>query len=93
MHVWRFPLTRLLALRVQKNLLELVYVPAIRLFRRYKTINANTVTASDGPTMKYHCTVVLSEKENEKVIRDYGSTKSEGPKAKQSCFLMRFYCT
>ena len=79
---------------MQKNLLELVYVPAIRLFRRYKTINANTVTASDGPTMKYHCTVVLSgKKKNEKVIRDYGSTKNEGPKAKQGCFLLRFYCT
>ena len=47
---------------MQKHLLELVYVPAIRLFQRYKTMNANTVTASNGPTMKYHCTVVLAEK-------------------------------
>ena len=39
-----------------------VYVPAIRLFQRHKTMNANTVTASNGPTMKYHCTVVLAEK-------------------------------
>ena len=39
-----------------------VYVPPIRLFQRYKTMNANTVTASNGPTMKYHCTVVLAEK-------------------------------
>ena len=58
---------RLFALRAQNNLLKLIYIPAIRLFRRYKTINANTVTASDGPTMKYHCTVVLSEtKQNKK---------------------------
>ena len=84
---------------MEKKLLEFVYVPAIRLFRRYKTINAKTVPASNGPTMKYHCTVVLSEKKkkkkkkNEKVIRDYGSTKNEGPKAKQGCFLLRFYCT
>ena len=43
--------------------LELVYVPAIRPFQtEYKTMNANTVTASNGPTMKYHCTVVLAEK-------------------------------
>ena len=49
---------------MQKHLLELVYVPAIRLFQRYKTMNANTVTASNGPTMKYHCTVVLAEKKN-----------------------------
>ena len=25
-------------------------------------MNANTVTASNGPTMKYHCTVFLAEK-------------------------------
>ena len=88
---------------MQKNLLKLVYVPAIRLFQRYKTTNANTVTANNGPTIKYHCTVVLSEKkktkqqqqkkktkQNKKVISDYGSTKSEGPKAKQGCFLLRF---
>ena len=65
MHVW--PLA-LLALRTQKNLLKLIYIPAIRLFQRYKTINANTVTESDGPTIKCHCTVVLSEK-NKKTKR------------------------
>ena len=27
-------------------------------------MNANTVTASKGPTMKYHCTVALPEKKN-----------------------------
>ena len=84
---------------MQKNLLKLVYVPAIRLFQRYKTTNANTVTANNGPTMKYHCTVVLSEKKKKtknrqnrkkKVISDYGSTKNEGPKAKQGCLLLRF---
>ena len=91
---------RLFALRLQsRRILELLYVPAIRLFQRYKTANANAVTARNGPTMKYHCTVVLSEKKknkqkkNEKVIRDYGSTKNEGPKEKQGCFLLRFYCT
>ena len=63
-------------------------------------MSANTVTASNGPTMMYHCTVVLFEKrnnnktkQNKKVIRDYGSAKHEGPKAKQGCFLLRFYCT
>ena len=40
----------------------IVHVPAIRVFQRYKATNANTVTASNGPTMKYHCTVVLAEK-------------------------------
>ena len=53
-------------------------------------MNANTVTARNGPTMKYHCTVVLSEKKKEKVIRDYGSTKNERPKAKQGCLLLWF---
>ena len=42
--------------------------------------------------MKYHCTVVLSEKKkkNEKVIKDYGSTENEGPKAKQFVFCWGF---
>ena len=90
---------------MQKHLLELVYVPAIRLFQRYKTMNANTVTASNGPTMKYHCTVILAEKKkttkqtknkqtkNKKVLSYYGSTKNEGPKGKQRCLLLRFNCT
>ena len=83
---------------MQKHLLELAYVPAIRLFQRYKTMNANTVTASNGPTMKYHCTVVFAGKEkkktkqNKKVLSYYGSTKNEGPKGKQRCFLLRFNC-
>ena len=90
---------------MQKHLLELVYVPAIRLFQRYKTMNTNTVTASNGPTMKYHCTVILAEKnkqtnkqktkkkKNKKVLSYYGSTKNEGPKGKQRCLLLRFNCT
>ena len=27
-------------------------------------MNANTATASNGPTIKYHCTVALAEKKN-----------------------------
>ena len=46
---------------MKMHLLKLVYVPAIGLFQRYKTIDANTATASNEPTMKYHCTVVLAE--------------------------------
>ena len=66
MHVWRFSPT--ICVKSAKEFIEAhIYIPAIRLFRRYKTINANTVTASNGPTMKYHCTVVLSEtKQNKK---------------------------
>ena len=45
----------------RKDAKFIVHVQAIRLFQRYKTTNANTVTASNGPTMKYHCTVVLAE--------------------------------
>ena len=32
-------------------------------------MNANTVTASNGPTMKYHCTVALAEKKKNKAKR------------------------
>ena len=48
------------------NLLELVYVPAIRLFQSFKAMNANTVTASNGPTMKYHRIVALAENKKTK---------------------------
>ena len=79
------------------GVVELVYVPAIRLFQMYQTMNANTVTESNGPTMKYHCTVVLAEKKKQKKIKTvlsyYGSTKNEGPKGKRRCFLLRFNCT
>ena len=47
------------------HLLELVYVPAIRLFQSFKAMNANTVTASNGPTMKYHRIVALAENEKQ----------------------------
>ena len=47
-------------------LLELVYVPAIRLFQIFKAMNANTVTASNGPTMKYHRIVALAENKKNK---------------------------
>ena len=59
---------RLLALLIQMHLLEFVYVPAIRLFQSFKAMNANTVTASNGPTMKYHRIVALAEnkKQNKK---------------------------
>ena len=62
---------------MQKHLLELVYVPAIRLFQRYKTMNANTVTASNGPTMKYHCTVVLAEKKKKQKKQTNKETKKQ----------------
>lgn len=48
------------------NLLRIAYVPAIRLFQRYKTMNTNNVTASSGPTMKYHWTVFLLIAEKQK---------------------------
>ena len=74
------------------------YVPAIRLFQRYKTMNANTVTASNGPTMKYHCTVVLAEKKKKKhshthkkkIFSHFGSSKHEGPEARQVRSLLKF---
>ena len=85
----------LIALRIQR-ILELVYVPAIRLFQKYKTTNANTVTASNGPTMKHHSVVVLSEKtknkkkkQNKKLISDYGSTKND-PKQNKVVFCCGF---
>ena len=54
-------------------------------------MNANTVTASNGPTMKYHCTVVLAEKAKEALIH-YGSTKHEGHEAKQVRSLLKLLC-
>ena len=54
-------------------------------------MNANTVTASNGPTMKYHCTVVLAAK-NKKVLSDYGSTKHEGHEAILFRSLLKFLC-
>ena len=68
-----------------------VYVPAIRLFQSLTKMNAKTVTASNGPTMKYHCTVILAEKK-EKILSHYGSSKHEGPEAKQVRSLLKFIC-
>ena len=70
---------------MQKHLLELAYVPAIRLFQRYKTMNANTVTASNGPTMKYHRTVVFAGKEKrqnktKRYLVTMGQLKTKDPK-------------
>ena len=48
------------------HLLELLYIQVIRLFQRYKTMNANTITASNGPITKYHCLVALAEKKKKK---------------------------
>ena len=49
-------------------------------------MNANNVTANNGPTMKYQCTVVLAEKKTKqkqkqkrKILSHYGSSKHEGP--------------
>ena len=57
------------------HLLELVYVPAIRLFQSLKAMNADTVTASNGPTMKYHRRVALAEnkKQNKKKQKQKGT--------------------
>ena len=48
------------------HLLELVYVPAIRRFQSFKAMNANTVTASNGPTMKYHRIVAFAENQKKR---------------------------
>lgn len=39
-----------------------IYLPAIRRFQRYKAMDANTVIVRTEPTMTYHCTVGLAEK-------------------------------
>ena len=67
------------------GVVELVHVPAIRLFQMYQTMNANTVTESNGATMKYHCTVVLAEKKKQnKKLKRYlvtmGQLKTKDPK-------------
>ena len=59
------------------------HLPAIRLFQRYKTTNANTVTASNGPTMKYHCTVVLAEKTKQTQKTNAQKTTTKKQKTKQ----------
>ena len=93
MHVWCFSLTT--CVKNAKHLLELVYVPAIRLFQRYKTMNTNTVTASNGPTMKYHCTVILAEtykqtnkqkKKTRRYLVTMGQLKTKDPKENNVAF-------
>ena len=69
-----------------------VYVPAIRLFQRLKTMNANTVAASNGPTMKYHCTVVLAEKTKKYLVTVGQLSKHERAEAKQVRSLLKFLC-
>ena len=76
---------------MQKHLLELAYVPAIRLFQRYNTMNANTVTASNGPTMKYQCTVVFAGKEKKqnktkRYLVTMGRLKTKDPKENNVVF-------
>ena len=51
-------------------------------------MNANIVTASNGPTMKYHCTVAVAEK-NKKTKRylvTMGEVNMKNPK--QSRFVL-----
>ena len=67
---------------LRKDAKFIVYVPAIRLFQRYNTMNANTVTASKGPTMKYHCTVALAEKKNKQ--KNKNSKKKKQTKQKDT---------
>ena len=56
-------------------------------------MNANTVTASNGPTMKYHCTVVLAgKKKKKKILSHYRSSKHERPEARQVRSLLKFIC-
>ena len=48
-------------------------------------MNANTVTASNGPTMKYHCTVVFAGKEKKqnktkRYLVTMGQLKTKDPK-------------
>ena len=42
-------------------------------------MNANTVAASNGPTMKYHCTVVLAEKTKRHLVT-VGQANMNDPK-------------
>ena len=56
-------------------------------------MNADTVTASNGPTMKYHRRVALAENKkqnkknkNKKAPSYYGSTENEGRKQNKVVF-------
>ena len=48
-------------------------------------MNANTATTSNGPTMKYHCTVVLAEKKKRYIV-SMGELKMNDPKQNKSVF-------
>ena len=52
-------------------------------------MNANTAATSNGPTMKYHSTVVLAEKKK-KVIVTMGELKMNDPKQNKSVFSWSF---
>ena len=64
------------------HLLELVYVPAIRLFQSFKAMNANTVRASNGPTMKYHRIVAFAENKKTKTKQKQNKNKNKKQKQK-----------
>ena len=49
-------------------------------------MNANTARTSNGPTMKYHCTVVLAEKKQKRYIVTMGELKMNDPKQIKSVF-------
>ena len=58
-------------------------------------MNANTVTASNGPTMKYHCTVALAEKTNKQTNKKQNkkttTKKKKQPKNKQNKKTLSHY--
>ena len=80
---------RLLALLIQMYLLEFVYVPAIRLFQSFKAMNANTVTASNGPTMKYHRIVALAENKQQNKKKNKRRIKTGYNKIPEVFFVFR----
>ena len=60
-----------------------MYIPAIRLFQSFKAMNANTVTASNGATMKYQRIVALAEnKKKTKQKQKQNKTKKKKQKRK-----------
>ena len=69
MHVWWFSTTS--AKTANPFTGACIYVPANRRFQRYNTIDANTVTARTGPTIKYHSTVILSRDKKKKNTTRY----------------------
>ena len=43
-------------------------------------MNANTITASNGPAMKYHCTVALAEKKQQQQQQQQENKKTNKTK-------------